>query len=148
MAQDKFLVTSTFEISVMRIGEGRGTIVIAPENAICDKNRRLLAFRVLYTDHTYEDFLLAPKKSTAYDALKFIEKAAAIFAVGWAFAATKNEARNIAGARQTMKILDKYNNQVDNLLDGIHDFVGIREWAYYDADYPSRGPVLEGPIHV
>ncbi len=148
MAQDKFLITSAFRISVTRFGQGRQNLIIAPENAICDKNNRLLAFRVLYDDGSYEDFILSPKETAAYNALKFVEKAAAIFAIGWAFAATKNEARNTYGAIQTNKILQKYNTQVDGLLDGIHDFIGVREWAYFNADYPSRGPVLEGPVYA
>jgi len=148
MAQDKYLITSNFEISVTRLGQGRQNLVIAAENAICDKKHRLLAFRVLYNDGTCEDFILSPKENGAYKVLKYMEQAVAIFAVGWAFAAATNQPRNLTGAVHASKILGKFSSQVDTLLDGVHDFVGVREWAYYDADYPSRGPVLEGPIYA
>ncbi len=144
---DKFLITNAVNITVTKIGEGRITLSLDPEEAICDRNGRILAFRVRY-DGGFRDFLLAPRKSSAYNALKFVEKAAGIFAIGWGFAAAKNQARNTQGATQAMKFLGKHGDQVDKALDGINDFIGVVEWVYYDADRPSVGPVLERPITI
>jgi hypothetical protein len=146
MSDKNYLITEGRSFSVMKPGTGRIKKFVEPKEAICDENGRILAFRVQFDDGGYRDFILLPKKSPTYDALKFVEKVAAVFAVGWVAANHyPSVGQQIQQAGKAWKFLDKHS-AIDNALDFIHDFIGVREWGYYDADDLSIGIVLEGPI--